>query len=261
VSAVFETLEVRFADGVIDVELQRPASLNAISQQLADELVEATAGLAHRPDAKVLVLRGAGRAFCAGADVGVADAVTPSAYDQVIGHQRMQSAFTAFERLPVAKIAQVHGHCVGAGFVLAAMCELRIASPDAQFSIPELDFGIPFSMGGLPRVARYIGLTRTADLVLTGRRMPAEEAYAAGFLTRVVHAAELDDVVRRTAAAVARHPGYLVSETVTRLREAGEELLAGSRSDLSSLTLATLDPECRDVMAAYAERVLGRSKA
>jgi enoyl-CoA hydratase/carnithine racemase len=259
--STFETLDVRFEDGVIDVELQRPASLNAINRQLADELVAATAGLAARSDAKVLVLRGAGRAFCAGADVGVADVVTPSAYDQVLGHQRMQSVFAAFERLPVAKIAQVHGHCVGAGFVLAAMCELRIASEDARFSIPELDFGIPFSMGGLPRIARYIGMTRTADLVFTGRRMPAEEALTEGFLTRVVPAEQLGDVVRETAATIARHPGYLVMETVTRLREAGEELLAGSRSDLSSLTLATLDPECREVMSAYAQRVLGRSTA
>jgi enoyl-CoA hydratase/carnithine racemase len=261
VSAAFETVDVRFSDGVIDVELQRPASLNALNHQLADELVAATADFAARPDAKVLVLRGAGRAFCAGADVGVADAVTPSAYDQVLGHQRMQSVFGTFERLPVVKIAQVHGHCVGAGFVLAAMCELRIASPDAQFSIPELDFGIPFSMGGLPRIARYIGMTRTADLVLTGRRMPAEEAVAAGFVTRVVPAGDLAATVRETAKAVARHPSYLLMETVTRLREAGEELLAGGRSDLSSLTLATLDPECRDVMAAYAQRVLGRSRA
>src|SRR5699024_10903685 len=112
------------------------------------------------------------------------------------------------------------GHCVGAGFVLAAMCELRIVADDARFSIPELDFGIPFSMGGLPLIARYLGMTRTADLVLTGRRMGAEEAREGGFATSVVERSGLEQAVAEVATKVAARPAFLVRETVSRLEEA-----------------------------------------
>lgn len=256
------TLDIDFRDGVIDVTLNRPEHLNAISPELAAELVDRVVPLAQEPEARVAVFRGAGRAFCAGADVGAATGQGQVAIaDQIAAHTRMQESLEAVAAMPVAKIAQVHGHCVGAGFVLAAMCEIRVASSDAQFSIPELAFGIPFSMGGLPRIVRYIGLTRTADLVLTGRRMPAQEARTAGFVTEVVDdPSEFASTVARYTKTLAAHPRYLIRETVGRLDEAGRDLLDGSRSDLSSLVLATLDTESRKVMDDYADRILKRSR-
>ena len=255
------TITVDFTDGIIRAQLSRPDQLNAISPELAAELVEQVVPLGNHPDARALVISGAGRAFCAGADIGAATGQDDqSVVELVAGHARTQQALESVAAMPVAKIAQVHGHCVGAGFVLAAMCEIRIASADAKFSIPELDFGIPFSMGGLPLVARYLGLTRTADLVLTGRRMGAREAWAGGFVTEVVEdRAELPTVVDRYAKTMAARPRFLVRETVERLAEAGRELLDGSRSDLSSLVLATLDSESRTVMDEYADKILRRS--
>lgn len=259
----YRTIEVDFSDGVIDVTLNRPDRLNAINIDMAEELAEAADRFAHRENAKVLVLRGAGRAFNAGADVGsTADDANgeTSVAARINGHARMQKALASIETLPVVKIAQVHGHCVGAGLVLASMCELRIAGSDAQFSVPELAFGIPFSMGGLPRLVRYVGLTKAADMVLTGRRVGAQEARDAGLITRVVDSSDLGRVVAETAEQLSAHPKYLVLETVERLREVGVALLEGSRSDLSSLVLATLDAESRQVMAEYARRILSKKR-
>ena len=140
------------------------------------------------------------------------------------------------------------------------MCELRVVADDARFSIPELDFGIPFSMGGLPLIARYLGMTRAADLVLTGRRMGAEEARDGSLATSVVERADLEKAVAEVATRVAARPAFLLRETVSRLEEAGRKLLNGQRSDLSSLVLATMDPESRAVMDAYAERILHPSR-
>lgn len=254
-------LDIEIIDRVAWVTLDRPGALNAINDEMATELVERVVPLGEGGDVRVVVVRGSGRAFCAGADVG--DASTKgetSAADLVAGHARTQRALQAFAAMPVVKVAQVHGHCVGAGFVLASMCELRIASADARFSIPELDFGIPFSMGGLPLIARYLGMTRTADLVLTGRRMGADEAREGGFLTAVVERDGLAAAVGETATKVASRPPFLIRETVNRLEEAGRALLDGQRSDLSSLVLATMDTESRAVMDAYAERILNPSR-
>ncbi len=254
-------LDIEITDRIAWVTLNLPDALNAINDEMATELVERVVPLGEGGDVRVVVVRGSGRAFCAGADVGDASGAgeTPAA-ELVAGHARTQRALEAFAAMPVVKVAQVHGHCVGAGFVLASMCELRVAADDARFSIPELDFGIPFSMGGLPRIARYLGMTRTADLVLTGRRMGAEEAREGGFATSVVERAGLDVAVEEAAARIASRPPFLIRETVNRLEEAGRELLDGQRSDLSSLVLATMDTESRAVMDAYAERILHSSR-
>ncbi|KAA0918401.1 enoyl-CoA hydratase/isomerase family protein [Dietzia sp. ANT_WB102] len=254
-------LEIEVVDGVAWVTLNRPDSLNAINDELATELVERVVPLSTCGDVRVVVVRGSGRAFCAGADVGAASTEAEmSVAEKVAGHARLQRTLEAFAAMPVVKIAQVHGHCVGAGLVLATMCELRYASTGAKFSVPELDFGIPFSMGGLPTVARYLGITRTADLVLTGRRMGADEARTSGLITEVVANDDLPTTVRDVAARVATRPAFLLQETVSRLEEAGRALLDGQRSDLSSLVLATMDAESRAVMDAYAERIVGDSR-
>jgi enoyl-CoA hydratase/carnithine racemase len=254
-------LEIEVADHVAWVTLNRPDSLNAINDEMATELVERVVPLGEGGDVRVVVVRGSGRAFCAGADVGDASAAGEmTAAELVAGHARTQRALEAFAAMPVVKIAQVHGHCVGAGLVLASMCELRYAASDARFSIPELDFGIPYSMGGLPRTARFLGITRTADLVLTGRRMGADEAREGGLVTAVADGDALAGMVEEVAAKVASRPPFLIRETVSRLEEAGRALLDGQRSDLSSLVLATLDAESRAVMDAYAERILSPSR-
>lgn len=254
-------LDVEVADRIAWVTLDRPEALNAINDEMATELVDRVVPLGEGGDVRAVVVRGRGRAFCAGADVGDASAKgEASVADLVAGHARTQRALEAFAAMPVVKVAQVHGHCVGAGFVLASMCELRLGSTDATFSIPELDFGIPFSMGGLPRIARHLGMTRTADLVLTCRRMGADEAREGGFLTSVAEREDLDDAVLEVATTVAARPAFLVRESVARLEEAGRALLDGQRSDLSSLVLAMMDTESRTVMDAYAERILDPSR-
>lgn len=255
------TLEIEVSGRIACVTLNRPESLNAINDQMAAELVQRVVPLGDSGEIRAVVVRGSGRAFCAGADVGYASAEGElTAAEKVAGHARTQRALEAFAAMPVVKIAQIHGHCVGAGLVLASMCELRYASTDAKVSVPELDFGIPFSMGGLPRIVRFLGVTRTADLVLTGRRMGADEAREGGLITAVVEPEALASTITEAAERVAARPAFLVRETVARLEEAGRALLDGDRTDLSSLVLATMDTESRAVMDAYAERILHSSR-
>lgn len=248
-------LEVSFADGVIDVTLNRPEKLNAISLAMADELRTIAEEYGHHPDARVLVVRGSGRAFCAGYDVSTEAA--DSTRGVWLQNSGFQAAFQAFAAAPVVRIARLHGHVVGAGILLAAACELRFADPSATISIPELDMGIPFSLGGVSTLARYIGITKTSDLVLTGRRMPADEALSSGFLTEVVSEADLEARVAEVAGQVAARPASLLLASLVSLGEAARDLLPADTVDLATMQFAARDPEAAAVNAAYAARFSG----
>lgn len=253
----FDTLDVTITDGIIEVELARPDKLNAISLQMADELRVLAETHCRHPDARVLVVRGSGRAFCAGYDVST-DAAGLTTREAWLLNSGFQSAFTALASAPVVRIAQLHGHVVGAGILLAASCELRYADPSAVLSVPELDMGIPFSLGGVSTLARYIGLTRTNDLVLTGRRMPADEALTAGFLTELADADDLAGRVREVADRVAARPASLLLASLVSLGEAARDLLPADTVDLATMQFAATDPEAAAVNAAYAARFSDR---
>lgn len=252
----YDTLEVTFSDGVVGVTLSRPDQLNAISLAMADELRGVAESYGHHPDARVLVLRGAGRCFCAGFDVSV-QLTASSARDAWLQISGFHAAFRALAAAPVVRVAQLHGHVVGAGILLAAACELRYGDASTTLSVPELDMGIPFSLGGVSTLARYIGLTRTADLVLTGRRMRAEEAAASGFLTEQVDAPALQRRVDEVAARVAARPASLLLASLVSLDEAARDLLPADTVDLATMQLAAADPEAAAARAAYIARIAG----
>lgn len=249
---VLDTLTVSIEDGVIDLQINRPEKLNAINPQLVADMHRALAGFAYRGDARVMVLSGAGRAFCAGYDVG--GGKKGDIREDWIASERFAGVYAALEAAPVLKIARIQGFAMGAGLILSTMCELRYATPDATFGVPELDLGIPFSMSGVHRLARYIGITRTADMVINCRRMGAQEAKQAGLVTDVFPAQEIEAEVEAIAARAARRPALLLLETQIALREAGEELAPASRNDLAAMFLARQDSECAAVGAAYAQR-------
>ena len=247
-----ETVEARLEAGIVHVRLNRPDKRNAVNAQLLHDLVQAVQELAYRPEARVLWLSGAGPSFCAGYDVSqTANADTRS---QWIASEEMAKAFAQIEAAPVVRIAQVQGHAAGAGLVLATLCELRYATPDAVFVVPELDFGIPFSMGGTNRLTRYIGVTRTADMVLNARRITGAQALAYGLVTDVVAPEELAAHVQAIAEKLARRPSVLMMNTQVSLREAAFAHTPEGKNDLAALFLSRQDPACQEVSAQYAQQ-------
>ena len=180
----FETLDLRVEGPVAHVTLVRPEVLNALSDTTLVEL-ERVAGLLDAGEGvlegvKVVVLAGEGRAFCAGADVGgFTGAATRRQRDQGWRTAR------AWEQMGPVSVARLHGWCVGGGLVLAAACDLRVATDDTRFAIPEVDLGIPLAWGGIPRLVRELGPALTKELVMTCRPFDAQEARSAGFVNRV----------------------------------------------------------------------------
>ena len=178
---------------VARVTLGNRAKLNVLDSRLIGELRAAFEKLGAEPDLRAVVLTGAGtRAFIGGADIGEMAALTPPTARAFI--TGLHALCTAIQALPVPVIARIQGYCLGAGLEVAAACDLRAASEDARFAMPEVRVGIP-SVIEAALLPRLIGAGRTQELVLTGREVAAAEALRIGLVERVVPAAQLDGAV------------------------------------------------------------------
>jgi enoyl-CoA hydratase/carnithine racemase len=237
--------------------LNRPDRLNALSNELMAEVADAAAWFDHQSDLRVVVVRGEGRAFSAGFDLTVFGDDGPSPAGGRVPSDTGRLMADSLERTSPVLIAAMHGHVVGGGLVIGAACDLRIATDDVSFSIPEVDLGIPLAWGGIPRLVREIGPALTKELVMTCRPFSAAEAMAAGFLNRVVPADELDATVEELAEAVASRPRGAVLATKRHVNAVTDQMVGTGRSwsDADGLTAALRDPEGRASRESYMDRL------
>lgn len=248
----FEALLVEVDGRIGRVTLNRPDKLNALSRQLMSEIVELGAWLKLREDIRVVILAGAGRSFSAGFDLN--DFSSASAGESPrIAADLGRLATNALTDVPQLTIAAVHGHCVGGGVVFVAACDLRVATTETTFIIPEVDLGIPLAWGGIPRLVREIGPALTKELVLTCRPFDAAEAKSIGFINRVVAPEDLDTKVSELAENLASKTLYSLHSTKQQVNAVMEEIAGTGRSagDADMLVYAMRDPESREATARY----------
>jgi len=194
----FSTLRYGVVTGTATLTLDRPKARNALNRAMCDDIV--AAAVAARTDAAVtlVVIRGAGPVFCAGADLKERKGMSG---DEVRARRLAAvAAYHAIETLPMPVIAAVHGAAIGSGCEIAACCDFVIATPQASFATPEAIRG---TVGATTRLPRIIGKPLAKDMMFTGRKLSAEEARTAGLVTRIVEAAALDAAVAEIASAIA----------------------------------------------------------
>jgi enoyl-CoA hydratase/carnithine racemase len=192
----------REGDGaVVRLTLNRPKQLNALSKEMLGALQEELSALAADPTARVVVLAGAGRAFCAGHDLREMRAHSDQAFQEELFAQcsRMMVALT---RLPQPVIARVHGMATAAGCQLVAMCDLAVASEDARFAVSGIQVGLFCATPGVA-LSRNIHRKQAMEMLLTGEFIGARTAMERGLVNRVVPASELDAEVERLCASIA----------------------------------------------------------
>ena len=247
----FETIEVAVAGAAGSLWLARPDKLNPLSTQTLRELEDAARWFDRHDDLKVVTVGGRGRAFSAGADLG-AFAADAGRGDREQGWRMGR----ALEEMRAVTVARIQGWCVGGGVVLAAACDLRIASSSARFSIPEIDLGIPLAWGGIPRLVRELGPARTKELVMTGREFSPDEALAAGFLNRVVPDDELDGAVEELVARLVAKPKLGLLAAKAHTNAVTESMVGTGRSwaDADGLEAGLRDAEGRAVRRQYLDR-------
>ncbi len=239
--------------GIFTLTLRRVEALNALSTALCRDVVAALARVDQDPGARVLILTGEGRAFCAGADLKEREGATPEA---IWAHNRAIFQIPLeLERLPVPTIAAVNGLALGGGCEIALGCDLRWAAATAEFGCPEVTRGIIPAAGGTQRLPRLVGLSRAMALILTGRRISAQEAHRIGLADAVVPPEDLLPSVREAARAIAANAPLAVRSAKQAMRYGLAHTLEDGftlEGELQRMLYATED--CREGIAAFRER-------
>ncbi len=232
--------------------LNRPKALNALNDQLMDELGTALLGFDGDDGIGAMVITGNEKAFAAGADIG---AMKEWSYMDVFKSEYISRNWETLRRIRKPVIAAVGGYALGGGCELAMMCDIIIASDTAKFGQPEIKLGIIPGAGGTQRLPRAVGKAKAMDLVLSARMMDAAEAERAGLVSRVVAADKLLEEALAAATAIAAQslPAVMMAkEAINRAYESplNEGMLFERR--LFHSLFATSDQ--KEGMAAFVEK-------
>ncbi len=248
---MFETIAVETDGAFGRMTLNRPAKLNPLSATALREIAEATRWFDRQPEVKTVMIQGAGRAFCAGADLGSFSGPQDVSPRDAADFGRAMA--DALDDMRAVTVVAIHGWCIGGGVVLASACDLRIVSDDARFSIPEVDLGIPLTWGGIPRLVREIGPAMTKELVMTCREFDAVEAKAIGFVNRIVPAADLLSTAEALARSLAAKASHALLSTKRHVNAITGQMVGTTRSwaDADGLVTAFGDEECDQARRDY----------
>jgi enoyl-CoA hydratase len=233
------------------VVLNRPDALNALSDELMEQLVSTLEELDRDDSVRCIVLGGNEKAFAAGADI--AELARSSAID--LYYQRRIERWDAIRGLWTPLIAAVSGYCLGGGCELAMACDLIVASESAQFGQPETGLGIIPGAGGTQRLTRAVGKALAMDVILSGRRLSADEALTAGLVARVVpNDAWLEEAkgLAREIAEKGPVATRLAKESVDRAFET--PLTAGLEAERRALYLAFASEDAQEGLTAFTEK-------
>lgn len=196
-SMEFKTIKIQLGESMAWVNLDRPEVRNALNAEMIRELTEAFDWLGSRDDIRVIVLKGNGKSFCAGADLAYMKAMSGFSYDENIADaERLSKLFRTIYFCPKAVIVVVHGACIGGANGIVAAADIVMAEKDTTFAFSEVRLGItPATIS--PFVVARIGHTAAKELMLTGRRFTAAEAKVFHLVNAVVEEAALIDLERQ----------------------------------------------------------------
>ena len=248
------TVELSIDGNVAQIELSRPEALNAISSELARELVAVTASVAANASVRAVVLTAAGdRAFCVGADLKERNAMSDADFRE----QRMlfRAAFGGVLNLPQPTVAAVHGFALGGGSELALSCDLVVADETAVMGLPEVTIGLVPGGGGTQLALRRLGPGRAADVVLTGRRIPALEAQDLGLVDRLVPAGSARIAATELAQTIAANSPVATRAAKRALRSGwGLDYAAAMDVEDAAWRTAAFSADRKEGIAAFNDK-------
>ncbi len=226
-SASAGTVRLAIEGGVAAIVFDRPEAHNAMTWSMYEQLATICETLARDASVRVVTLRGAGgKAFVAGTDIEQFKQFQ-SGEDGIAYEQRIDAGIDLVERLPMPVVAIVDGWAVGGGLAIASACDLRIATPDARFGVPiARTLGNCLSTANTARVVAGFGVGAANRMLMLAEMLTAEEAFATGFVTRVVPRGELDAAAAAMCARLAQHAPLTLHAAKETIRRVG----AGERA-------------------------------
>lgn len=256
-----ERIRLHVADGIAELTLCRPEKLNGWSWESTRQLGLLADRIRFDPAVRVVLLRAEGRAFCAGIDVtapggaitgGSAAERNRNYYE---GIRWVHERFAVLSRLPQPVVAAVQGYCLGFGFELALMADIRVAAEDAVFALPEAQLGVAVDAGGDLRIAREAGAGWAKLLSLTGRRIDARTAERLNLLQLIVPTEELEKTARALAAEIAANAPLAVQGIKRAIDSYADAALPAALDRVAMTAALTLTSEdSREGYTAKAQR-------
>jgi enoyl-CoA hydratase len=239
--------------GVLQVSLNRPEQLNALSQNVLQRLFHVFNDAKSDPAVKAILITGEGKAFCAGADIK--QLATLNGQDGLMFARFGQATFRALELLGKPSLAAIHGFAFGGGCELAMAATLRIATDKAIFGQPEIKLGVIPGFGGTQRLSRLVGKGRALELCLTGRRFTAEEAFKWGLVNEITTA---ENLLPRSLALLKElvQLGPIAMQSILTVIHQGYELSLEQALELEAahFGLCTTTADKREGVKAFLEK-------
>jgi 2-(1,2-epoxy-1,2-dihydrophenyl)acetyl-CoA isomerase len=261
----YETVRYEVAGGVHRLVLNRPERMNAINERLIQECCDVMQRVATDPSARVLVLSGEGRGFCAGADVSMMDATlereqsgdTTWGSDEI--RQKLRMRFQVLTRdlyrLPVPTVAVVRGAAVGGGMDLACACDIVIGSERARFMVAYTRRGLFQDLGGFWLVPRVIGYRKAVELVYTARFVESAEAESIGLLTRRVPESDIEQYVEDLVSELAERPAIALRlGKLMMQRTQNMEMETAFEMGAIATTITETSDDFRESITAFVEK-------
>jgi methylglutaconyl-CoA hydratase len=237
------------------ITLNRPELRNAFDEEVIASMTAAATGAAEDATIRAVVLAGAGKAFCAGADLGwMSKAIAYTHRENLADAEDLARMLERLNTLPVPVIGRVHGAALGGGVGLAAVCDIVISAEDAVFALSEVKLGILPAVIS-PYVVRKIGESAARELFLTGSRFSAKRAREIGLVHEVVPDAQLDEAIERRLADIHSSGPLAVAAAKALIREIGSK----NPSDVIGFTTNSIaeqrvSPEGQEGMRAFLEK-------
>jgi 2-(1,2-epoxy-1,2-dihydrophenyl)acetyl-CoA isomerase len=239
----YDTILVGKKEAIATVTLNRPQQMNALDLVMRKELISALTDLGADRTVRVLVLTGAGKAFCSGGDISTMDGVTaPAGRDRLKYVQQIVRLMLEMEK-PI--IASVNGVAVGAGLHIALAADIAIASENARFRETFVNIGLIPDLGGLYTLPLRVGLAKAKELMMTGRMIEAKEAESMGLVSRVVPHDLLKEETDKLAAMFAEGPPrvYAMIKSALNLWPMSLQAFLELEANMQSIAFATKDFE------------------
>jgi enoyl-CoA hydratase/carnithine racemase len=210
-------ISVDLRESVGWVTLDNAEHRNALSREMWRSLGEAVERLGADDSVRVIVVRGAGGVFCSGAEIGELEQ-TFGAPARISNHEA-RTSIGILQRLEKPLVAMIRGYCIGGGLAVALAADVRIAGPDASFSVPAATFGLGYGYAGLSALAQLVGPSSAKDLVFSARSLDAEEALRIGLINRIVPDEHLEAEVAAYARRISENAPLTIRAAKVAIRE------------------------------------------
>lgn len=249
----FKNVLLKKEDNIATITLNRPTALNALCNDLNDDMIEAINIIRQDLDIRVLIITGSEKAFAAGADIK--EMMDSNLFEAERTSEKAHYINDTLESLPIPVIAAVNGPALGGGCELSLACDFRIAGENAMFGLPEVGIGVIPGAGGTQRLTKMIGAVKAKEMVMSGKMVKGREAYEIGLVTKCVADEEVMEAAVKYAKKLCQKPASALQFAKSAINYAVDnDINTGKRFEKALFSSCFSTEDQKEGMKAFTEK-------